>query len=72
VYQVDGGNISWYYKGTGKPASYQLKVYPKGASKEFPDSIVANVWNWDKNGKLNGGKMALQKEQWSKKFHWIH
>lgn len=61
VYQVDGGNISWYYKGTGKPATYQLKVYPKGANKDFPESIIANVWNWDKKWKIEWWEDGIAK-----------
>ncbi len=47
VYEVNGSNLKWYHKSTGKPADYQIKVYPKGIVKDTPDEIVANVWNWD-------------------------
>lgn len=52
VYEVDGPDISWYYKSTGKPREHQLRVYPRGAAAEFPDEVVANVWNWDESWKV--------------------
>lgn len=47
VYEVKGGEISWYYKSTGKPKDYQLKIYKKGYLQTAPDEVVVNVWNWD-------------------------
>ncbi len=47
VYEVIGDDISWYYKSTGKPKDYQLKIYKKGYLPTAPDEVVANVWNWD-------------------------
>ncbi|GAA4335456.1 calcineurin-like phosphoesterase family protein [Flaviaesturariibacter amylovorans] len=47
VYEVDGSEIRWYYKSTGQPKEHQLRIYGRGASKEQPNEIVANVWNWD-------------------------
>ncbi|AMR31252.1 metallophosphoesterase [Mucilaginibacter sp. PAMC 26640] len=52
VYEVKGNEISWFYKSTGKPKDYQLKVYPKGYLATAPEEIVANVWNWDKAWKV--------------------
>ncbi|MBS7564072.1 calcineurin-like phosphoesterase C-terminal domain-containing protein [Mucilaginibacter sp. Bleaf8] len=52
VYEVKGDEISWFYKSTGKPKDYQLKVYPKGYLKTAPDEVVANVWNWDPKWKI--------------------
>lgn len=47
VYEVNGSDVNWYYKSTGKPKDYQLKVYEKGRHKDAPGAVVANVWNWD-------------------------
>lgn len=47
VYEVNGDNLTWFYKGFGKPESYQLRAYPVGSLEEYPQDIVANVWNWD-------------------------
>jgi hypothetical protein len=52
VYEVNGSEISWYYKSTGKPKEHQLRVYEKGKLKDAPDEIVANVWNWDGKWKV--------------------
>lgn len=47
IYQVDGNSISWYFKGVGKTKEYQFKVYPVGTDKEYPESFIANVFNYD-------------------------
>lgn len=52
VYEVNGGDIQWYYKSTGKDKEHQLRVYEKGRLKEAPTEIVANVWNWDTKWKV--------------------
>lgn len=60
VYEVDGNQVKWYYKSAGHPKDYQFRSYGAGTSKEFPKDIIANVWNWDKNWKvewLENGKV---------------
>lgn len=52
VYEVDGSDIRWYYKSTGKPKDHQLRIFAKGRSKDFPEEIIANVWNWDAKWKV--------------------
>ncbi|NII25394.1 metallophosphoesterase [Pseudoflavitalea sp. X16] len=52
VYEVDGDDIKWYYKSTGKEKDHQLRVYNKGKLTTAPDEIVANVWNWDPKWKI--------------------
>lgn len=52
VYEVDGDKLNWYYKSTGKPKSHQMRIYPRGSQKDFPDEVCVNVWNYDKNWKL--------------------
>ena len=52
MYEVNGSDIQWYYKSTGKPKEHQLRVYGRGSNKEKPDEILANVWNWDKSWKI--------------------
>ncbi|WP_315821191.1 calcineurin-like phosphoesterase family protein [Paraflavitalea speifideaquila] len=52
VYEVDGDDIKWYYKSTGKEKGHQLRVYAKGKLSTAPDEIVANVWNWDPKWKI--------------------
>ncbi|MCU7548305.1 calcineurin-like phosphoesterase family protein [Chitinophagaceae bacterium LB-8] len=52
VYEVDGSELKWYYKSTGKERGHQLRVYPKGKLNTNPDEIIANVWNWDPQWKV--------------------
>lgn len=52
VYEVDGDTLSWYYKSTGKPKTHQLRIYPVGKHKDFPEEVCVNVWNYDKNWKI--------------------
>ncbi|KAB5491442.1 calcineurin-like phosphoesterase C-terminal domain-containing protein [Flagellimonas hadalis] len=49
VYQVNGSELSWYYKSVGKDKSHQFRFYERGAHEEFPNSCVLNIWNWDPN-----------------------
>jgi hypothetical protein len=52
VYEVEGNKISWFYKSTGKPKTHQMRLYPKGRHKEFPEEVCVNIWNYDKNWKV--------------------
>jgi hypothetical protein len=47
VYEVNGSEIQWYYKSVGHDKDHQFRIYPVGASKEKPDHVAVNVWNWD-------------------------
>lgn len=47
VYEVDGEEIRWRYKGTGQAADHQLRAYLPGADPRAPDELVANVWDAD-------------------------
>lgn len=52
VYEIDGNQVTWYYKGAGHPRDYQFRAYPVGTSQQFPKDVIANVWNWDKAWKV--------------------
>jgi hypothetical protein len=52
VYEVDGSGIKWYHKSTGKTKDHQLRIYDRGKSKDNADEIVANIWNWEKDWKV--------------------
>lgn len=52
VYQVNGDDISWYYKSTGFDKDHQLTIHKKGAIPEKPTEVAANVWNWDPKWKV--------------------
>jgi hypothetical protein len=47
VYEIDGEDVRWRYKGTGLAATEQIRAYTHGADPKAPDEIVANVWDWD-------------------------
>jgi hypothetical protein len=61
VYEVNGGDIKWYYKSTGKPKEHQLRIYAKGRQKEFVDEVAINVWNWDPTWKVEWYEDNLSK-----------
>lgn len=52
VYEFDGDDVKWYYKAVGNGRDFQFNAYPVGANKEKPNSITANVWNYDKDWKV--------------------
>jgi hypothetical protein len=52
VYQVNGSELTWYFKSTGFDKNHQLTIHKKGADKSQPDALVVNVWNWDEKWKV--------------------
>ncbi len=52
VYEIEGSEVAWYFKSVGFNRDHQMRVYPPGALPEHPDAVVANIWNWDKNWKV--------------------
>jgi hypothetical protein len=52
VYEADGESLKWHYKATGKPSTYQLRVYGPGTDSKQPNVLMANVWNWDPEWKV--------------------
>lgn len=68
IYTVEGDDVKWIYKGFGHPETYQARAYLPGASSECPDCVVANVWNYDPEWKvelLEDGKVSCVMEQYS-------
>lgn len=51
VYEVNGKELSWYYKGTGLSKETQFRVYKKGEHPDFPSNWSVNIWNWDEEWK---------------------
>jgi hypothetical protein len=56
VYQVEGDKLSWYYHPVGGKKQDQLRLYGIGKCSEKPNSVVANVWNWDAEWKVEWWK----------------
>lgn len=68
VYEVDGDRLTWYYHSFGHPRDYQLRTYKPGASNEYPNDIIANVWNYDRQWKvewLENGKVMGRMTQFT-------
>lgn len=47
IVDVDGSDLRWHYKPTLGSVSRQMKVYADGEFLSQPLSVVANVWDWD-------------------------
>ncbi len=47
LFEVNGEDITWYYKSVGYPKDFQMKVYSREDSEELGNKILANVWNYD-------------------------
>lgn len=54
-YQVFEGTpdkLSWYYKSVGKDRSYQLELFGKGMVLKQANAVIAKIWNWDPQWKV--------------------
>lgn len=68
VYDFDGDQVRWYYKGVGHDRDYQLTAYLPGADPDHPDEVVANVWNYDSHWRvelLENGRVTAQMQQFT-------
>ncbi len=52
VYQVDGDNLTWYFKGVNLNKNEQFKLYQVGTDAANPEFFVANVYNFDPEWKV--------------------
>lgn len=52
VYMVNGNELSWQYKAVGFSADEQLRIYAPGADKHNADCLIANVYNYDPEWKV--------------------
>lgn len=52
VFTSRDGEVEWYYKSLGKDRDYQVEFFMPGESPLHPNSIVANVWDWDSEWKV--------------------
>lgn len=67
VYEVHGNKVKWYYKSAGYGKEHQMRVYAPGMVKEYAKDFIANVWNWDKQWKvewLENGKVMGEMKQY--------
>ena len=49
VYEIDGSEVSWYFKSVGRERDHQMRVYAPNTTSGYGNDVVANIWNWDKN-----------------------
>ena len=52
VFSKFGGKLSWYYKPVGHDKSLIAQAFGLGESAIHPNSVVANVWDWDPQWKV--------------------
>lgn len=61
IFSMKKGKLSWYYKSLGQDKNFQMEVFSKGESEEYPESIIANVWDYDENWKVEWQEDGLNK-----------
>ena len=52
IYTKKDGKLTWCYKPVGKGTDYQVEIYKPGQTLRHPNSIVANIWEWDPQWKV--------------------
>lgn len=68
IYEIDGNDVTWYFKSNGKDKTYQFRAYAIGENTGCPDEITANVWNYDPKWKvewLENGKVMGEMTRYS-------
>ena len=52
IYTSKDGELEWYYKSLGKDKDYQVEFYMPGETPHHAECVVANVWDWDPQWKV--------------------
>lgn len=47
VYSKNSGKLTWYYKAIGHDKDFQVEIFKPGQTLKHPNSVIANVWDWD-------------------------
>ena len=47
VIEKRGDKLSWYFKSVGRDKNFQMEVYGPGEVEEYPNAVVANIWDYD-------------------------
>ncbi len=47
VFTCKDGKLTWYYKAIGHDKDFQVEIHKPGQTWRHPNSVVANVWDWD-------------------------
>ena len=49
VYTNKEGILTWYYKSVDKDRDFQYEIFLPGETKKNPESVVVNLWDYDRN-----------------------
>ena len=52
VYTKESGKLTWFYKAIGKDKDFQVEIFKPGQTLMHPNSVVANIWDWDSQWKV--------------------
>ena len=52
VFTKKDGGLSWYFKAEGREKDFQVEIFKPGQMPMHPNSVVANVWDWDPQWKV--------------------
>lgn len=52
IVEVNGADLKWHYKPTKQEVSYQFRLYAPGTFRTQPNSLVADVWDYDTKCKV--------------------
>lgn len=47
VYTKESDRLTWYYKAIGQDRNFQVEIFKPGQTLKHPNSVIANVWDWD-------------------------
>lgn len=68
IFENKGNSLSWHYKSVGKNYDYQMELFGKGEFPEHANEVVAKIWNWDPEWKVEwfeDGKNRGEMKQFS-------
>jgi len=53
VFEFKGSELkNQYYKGTGLPSGFQMKLYPLDSWQSHKNHVIANIWNYNEHWTL--------------------
>lgn len=52
VFTKKDGKLSWYFKAEGHDKDFQVEIFKPGQMPMHSNSVVANVWDWDPQWKV--------------------
>ena len=52
IYTKEAGKLTWYYKAVGHDKDFQVEIFKPGQTLKHPNSVIANVWDWNPDWKI--------------------